>query len=130
MATSAPLGGAKIGPHDPPGKKSGPDPTIIYRVRGSRLDSYAFSIPQHAENFPSPLTLRLCEVMLLTGYKYEPPLSSLRSRALTAEEERTLLPALQPEDLCFYFLWTGFKYHHQLPCKLILSSAVEEDGPL
>ncbi|GFU13705.1 hypothetical protein NPIL_568481 [Nephila pilipes] len=59
MATSGPLGGAKIGPHDPPGKKSGPDPAIIYRVRGSRLDSYAFSIPQHAENIPSPLTLRL-----------------------------------------------------------------------
>ncbi|GFS41715.1 hypothetical protein NPIL_356811 [Nephila pilipes] len=52
MATSGPLGGAKIGPHDPPGKTSGPDPTIIYRVRGSRLDSYAFSIPQYAEKIP------------------------------------------------------------------------------
>ncbi|GFT59000.1 hypothetical protein NPIL_243231, partial [Nephila pilipes] len=35
----------------------------------------------------------------VNGLKYEPPLSSLRSRALTAEEERRLLPALQPEDL-------------------------------
>ncbi|GFS72286.1 hypothetical protein NPIL_506041 [Nephila pilipes] len=44
-------------------------------------------------------------------------------------EESALLGGVR-NGLSFYFLWTGFKYHHQLPCKLILSSAVEEDGPL
>ncbi|GFT56455.1 hypothetical protein NPIL_479911 [Nephila pilipes] len=47
-------------------------------------------------------------------YKYEPPLSSLRSRALTAEEERTLLPV---SSLRTFVLR-----------KLILSSG--QDGPL
>ncbi|GFU28042.1 hypothetical protein NPIL_300911 [Nephila pilipes] len=75
MATSSPLGGAKIGPHDPPGKKSGPDPTIIYRVRGSRLDSYAFSIPQHAEKFPNPVAQKLfpderCARVLMAWFRH------------------------------------------------------------
>ncbi|GFT52319.1 hypothetical protein NPIL_215511 [Nephila pilipes] len=28
------------------------------------------------------------------------------------------------------FFYTGFKYSHRLPCKLIISSAAEEDEPL